>query len=92
MTKIEVLETVVSAFSAYNDYGNHRELLSTLVSGLDLVIAHDESGDYEADGYVVVTDGTKALRVDFHEDSYNGGQFDGCRWVSGKAKTITVWE
>lgn len=74
-------------------YGNHKDMFRRLASALDITLLEDKAGEYPAiDGYLIVEDYTgQAWRLDFSEDSYDGGQFSGYQKVTPKQKTITVW-
>jgi hypothetical protein len=74
-----------------------RDRLTNLFDALSIPIVHQERGNYDSphidEGYMVIELHGKLLRLDFMDDSYGNGDWDGSvRPVKSSTKTVTVYE
>lgn len=76
-------------------YGVNRDTIENIAEVFKAELVHNESGDYDSSraGYMVFKqeDG-QLIKVDFTDDSYNGGYFGGYRFVKEQTKTVKVYD
>jgi hypothetical protein len=73
-----------------------RNEVTQLFEVLGIEIVHQERGSYDdphiSEGYMVIKLDGKLVRLDFEEDSYGNGDWDGSvRHVEAQTKTVTVY-